>query len=74
MDQNRTHKPSDTKRRSSMDPAEGSRDDDVRGSGSSSDRVRGSSSDSGGISNRERSREEQEQSELPERGTSQTED
>ena len=61
MNQDRTNKQSETRRRSSMDPAEGSRED-MRGSGSSSD--------SGGISNRERSREEREQSDLPERGSS----
>ena len=65
-----------TERRSSMDPAEGSRED-MRGKGSSSERGMGSSSgmrsgssDSGGISNRERSREECEQDQLPERGKS----
>ena len=80
MDQDRTNKQSETRRRSSMDPAEGSRED-MRGSGSSSERTsgkssersRGSSSDSGGISNRERSREEREQSDLPERGSSKSE-
>ena len=65
MDQDRTNKQSETRRRSSMDPAEGERT-----SGKSSERSRGSSSDSGGISNRERSREEREQSDLPERGSS----
>jgi hypothetical protein len=81
-----------TERRSSMDPAEGSREDmrgssssgergrsssSERGKGSSSERGMGSSSgmrsgssDSGGISNRERSREECEQDQLPERGKS----
>lgn len=65
-----------TERRSGMDPAEGSRED-MRGKGSSSERGMGSnsgmrsgSSDSGGISNRERSREECEQDQLPERGKS----
>jgi len=51
-----------------------------RGTGSSSERGMGSSSgmrsgssDSGGISNRERSREQCEQDQLPERGKSQSE-
>ena len=79
MDQDRTNKQSETRRRSSM-PVDGSRED-MRGSGSSSERTsgtssersRGSSSDSGGISNRERSREDREQSDLPDRGSSKSE-
>ena len=64
MDQNRSKKQSE----------------DMRGKGSSSERGMGSSSgmrsgssDSGGISNRERSREECEQDQLPERGKSDSE-
>ena len=102
MDQDRLDKQGGTERRSSMEPAEGSRENtrgsssssergnassSERGKGSSSERGMGSSSgtgsgpgmrsgssDSGGISNRERSREECEQDQLPERGKSQSDE
>ena len=79
MDQNRMKSDRDRNRASGMDKAEGSREN-VRGSGSSSERgfggssgTKSSSSNSGGISNRERSREECEQDELPNRGQSSSE-
>ena len=79
MDQDRTNTDGGRSRSSDMEQAEGSREN-VRGSGSSSERGSGSSSgmrsgksDSGGISNRERSREECEQDQLPERGRSSSE-
>ena len=58
-------------RSGSMDTSErGSGSADARGKGSSGER---NSSDSGGITNRERSREECEQEQLPERGRSRSE-
>jgi len=77
MNKNRANTQSDPSRASDM--AEDSREK-MRGSGSSSERGSGSSagmkrgsSDSGGISNRELSREECEQDQLPERGRSDSE-
>ena len=58
--------------RSSSEHVTGRSSSSERGSRSSADRIRGSS-DSGGITNRELSREEREQEELPERGKSQSE-
>ena len=79
MNKNRAQTQSDPSRASNMEQAEGSREN-MRGSGSSSERGSGSSSrmrrgssDSGGISNRELSREECEQDQLPERGRSESE-
>jgi hypothetical protein len=87
MKKDRIDSQSDPNRASNMEPAEGSRET-VRGSGSSSERGRGSSGerdsesssrmkrgseDSGGITNRELSREEAEQEQLPERGRSESE-
>ena len=69
MNQDRMRNEGDRNRASDMEKAEGPRDN-VRGSGSSSER---GSSNSGGISNRERSREECEQDQLPERGRSDSE-
>lgn len=78
MNKSRTDMQNDPNRASNMEKAEGSREH-VRGSGSSSERGSGSSSgmkrgssDSGGISNRELSREECEQDQLPERGRSES--
>ena len=64
MNKNRKRSQDEPNRASNMEKAEGSRES-VRGSGNSSD--------SGGISNRELSREECEQDQLPERGRSESE-
>jgi hypothetical protein len=78
MNKNRKSSQDEPNRASNMEQAEGSRES-VRGSGSSSERGSGSSSgmrrgssDSGGISNRELSREECEQDQVPERGRSES--
>ena len=74
MNQDRMRREGDRNRASEMDKAEAPRED-VRGSGRPSERGSGSSSgmrrgssNTGGISNRERSREEDEQDQLPDRG------
>jgi hypothetical protein len=78
MNQDRMKKQSD-RSRTDMEPDEGSRED-ARGSGSSSER--GLGGDSGmqsgtnkrsGISNRDRAREDFEQDQLPDRGSSESE-
>lgn len=78
MNKSRTGMQDDPNRAANMEQAEGSREN-VRGSGSSSgrgssssSRMKRGSSDSGGISNRELSREECEQDQLPERGKSES--
>ena len=78
MNKNRKSTPDEPNRASNMEQVKGS-GENVRGSGRSSERGSGSSSgmrrgssDSGGISNRELSREECEQDQLPERGRSES--